>query len=113
MSIQVHSRSDLLAMAACTVSVPMPRTVSPNELDHALLLRAGRLGPSATLLRSFLEEVHPNLIHEIVLSGGPSFEHLNEIARATEMADGETRRWLEEMAFLELACSSETRNPSA
>lgn len=109
----MHSRSDLLAMAACTVSVPMPRTVGPDELDRALFLPVGRLGHSATLVRTFLEEMHPSLIHEIVLSGGPSFEHLNEIAQATEMANGETRRWLEEMAFLELACSSEARHPSA
>lgn len=53
-------------------------------------------------LLSFLEELPVELIHDLVLAGIFTFQELSEAIVAWGCGDGETTRWIDEMATLSM-----------
>jgi hypothetical protein len=53
-------------------------------------------------LVSFLEELPVALIHDLVLSGAFTFQELSDAIVAWGGRDGETTRWIDEMATLSM-----------
>lgn len=51
---------------------------------------------------SFLEELPVALIHHLVLSGVFTFQELSDAIVAWDGRDGETTRWIDEMAALSM-----------
>lgn len=101
--METKAKSKTISRALTTVNAPLPTHIGGGTLLDCLLLT--QTDPKwRPHVRAFFNEVHPDVIMDLVVEGSITFDNLAKAASFWDVEkDSDNARWIREMAPVTVA----------